>query len=323
MAAAGQRRAALEAARGAALAVHAAAGLAACTSRESVRMMRAAEGLCRAAVAVLSAQVLAEPASAQAAVPPPRWRRRRARRAASAVQGGEGGGAAAAVGTGAGSQGKADSDVRFTSPTSPSTMTPWSPLGGALPSEEVEKVPSDDEADEVAPRGSQDSHGLPPWMAFRPPPPVDAAQVVDFVATLPGAQLREAEEGAMQHESSTEEEEAVGSDILGGESLAAEPQGGLEVSDELIEQHTEGEAAQLMEMLATLQGALQRTTCSIRTDDAADKVRAVELVGRLEEAAMRAYLGPEGPSFAGASALLKSLLLEVEEFESDGGGAGA
>ena len=63
----GELRAALEAARAASLAVHAAAGLAAPCSRQAVRLLRAAEGLVRSAVAVLS--VLPPPQPAPAAAP--------------------------------------------------------------------------------------------------------------------------------------------------------------------------------------------------------------------------------------------------------------
>ena len=78
--------------------VHAAAGLAA-PSREAVRLLRAAEGLCRAAVASLAAVESASsgpPASVSAAAR--RRRRRRGRRSGAAVSGGAEGGDAVADG---------------------------------------------------------------------------------------------------------------------------------------------------------------------------------------------------------------------------------
>ncbi|CAK0797485.1 unnamed protein product [Prorocentrum cordatum] len=85
--AAGLRRAE-EAARGALLAAHAAAGLAAEHSRDGVRLLRAAEGLLRAAVAGLRSPAAEPPAPVPgAAAAPARRRRRRGR-------GGRGGGAA-------------------------------------------------------------------------------------------------------------------------------------------------------------------------------------------------------------------------------------
>ena len=72
---------ALEAARGASLAAHAAAGLAACaTEREATRLLRAAEGLCRAATALLVQRPAAPPAPQPAAATAAPRRRRRARR---------------------------------------------------------------------------------------------------------------------------------------------------------------------------------------------------------------------------------------------------
>ena len=80
------QRTAMEAARGALLAVHAAAGLSAGANlSEATRICRAAEGLLRTAVAALSAPPRTPAAAAQAVAPPetaPRRRRRpRARRA--------------------------------------------------------------------------------------------------------------------------------------------------------------------------------------------------------------------------------------------------
>eukprot|EP00974_Lingulodinium_polyedra_P088620 8593849-Lingulodinium_polyedra.AAC.1 len=86
----GQRRRALDAARAAVLAAHAASGLAAAQSREATRLLRSAEGLCRAAAAVLAAPAPAPsaPATAEAAAAPLRRRRPR-RRAARAEAGGQ------------------------------------------------------------------------------------------------------------------------------------------------------------------------------------------------------------------------------------------
>ncbi|CAK0822681.1 unnamed protein product [Prorocentrum cordatum] len=67
MSAAPDRRAALAAARGATQAVHAAAGLARGTG--AVRLLRSAEGICRAAVAKLEAELRAPPAAEK--TPPP------------------------------------------------------------------------------------------------------------------------------------------------------------------------------------------------------------------------------------------------------------
>jgi len=74
--------AALDAARGAGLAMHAASGLSAGVSREATRLLRAAEGLCRAAVATLAAAASepAAPPGAAGAGAPQRRRRPRARR---------------------------------------------------------------------------------------------------------------------------------------------------------------------------------------------------------------------------------------------------
>ena len=80
----------LEAARAARLTVHAASAL--CGARPDVaRALRAAEGLCRAAVALLAAEPPAELLTAPLAPPsgpPRRRRRRRGRRAAAAAGGG-------------------------------------------------------------------------------------------------------------------------------------------------------------------------------------------------------------------------------------------
>ena len=79
----GRRRApALEAARGALMALHAAAGLATGAScQDAVRLLRAAEGLCRAAVATLAATPSPTTSSSPAGAPAaPRPRRRRGRR---------------------------------------------------------------------------------------------------------------------------------------------------------------------------------------------------------------------------------------------------
>ena len=68
----------LEAARAASLAVHSAAGLSLATSRDAARLLRAAEGLCRAAVAVLASEPKThtdEPSARQ-----PRRRRPRGKR---------------------------------------------------------------------------------------------------------------------------------------------------------------------------------------------------------------------------------------------------
>ena len=71
---------AVEASRGALLAAHAACGLAAGHFREGVRLLRAAEGLLRAAVAALSApEVAPAPAPAGGSAAPRRRRRRRGR----------------------------------------------------------------------------------------------------------------------------------------------------------------------------------------------------------------------------------------------------
>ena len=72
----------MDAARGAGLAVHAAAGLSAGVSREATRLLRAAEGLCRAAIASLTVVSLAPDALPHAADAgaPQRRRRPRARR---------------------------------------------------------------------------------------------------------------------------------------------------------------------------------------------------------------------------------------------------
>lgn len=76
---AADRRNALEAARGAVLAVHAAAGLAMGPSTESSRLLRAAEGLVRAAIAALASPPSVPPPAAPAAGSPPSRRRRRPR----------------------------------------------------------------------------------------------------------------------------------------------------------------------------------------------------------------------------------------------------
>jgi len=69
----------IEAVRAALMVVHSAAGLTlSSTSRDATRMMRAAEGLCRAAVAVL--QQPSTPSTASPEVRPPRRRRPRARK---------------------------------------------------------------------------------------------------------------------------------------------------------------------------------------------------------------------------------------------------
>eukprot|EP00959_Pyramimonas_sp_CCMP1952_P031844 668103-Pyramimonas_sp.AAC.1 len=69
-------RAMLEAARGAVLATHAAAGLAG-GQREAVRLIRAAEGLLRTAVAVLATPRAPAPPQPAADAPPAAPRRRR------------------------------------------------------------------------------------------------------------------------------------------------------------------------------------------------------------------------------------------------------
>ena len=77
------RNAALEASRGASLAVHSAAGLSLATSRDAARLLRAAEGLCRAAVAILKApitHVLPQPTEGPPAKQQQPPRRRRCRR---------------------------------------------------------------------------------------------------------------------------------------------------------------------------------------------------------------------------------------------------
>ena len=74
------KRSALEASRGAGLAVHSAAGLALTHSRGAARLLRAAEGLCRAAVAILGTTGVSLPTSQPAEAPaarPPRRRRPR------------------------------------------------------------------------------------------------------------------------------------------------------------------------------------------------------------------------------------------------------
>ena len=78
------RRVAVDAARGSLIAIHAAAGLSGAQSREATRLLRAAEGLVRAAVAVMAAPV--SPVQPPAAAPQPaapRRRRPRKRRAAA------------------------------------------------------------------------------------------------------------------------------------------------------------------------------------------------------------------------------------------------
>ena len=81
-----ERKLSLEAARAAVLAVHSAAGLA-LQFKNGLRLLRAAEGLCRSAVAVLSAQPAPSASDADvekaAAAPPRRHRRRRRRTGAS------------------------------------------------------------------------------------------------------------------------------------------------------------------------------------------------------------------------------------------------
>ena len=81
-----ERKLSLEAARAAVLAVHSAAGLA-LPFKNGLRLLRAAEGLCRSAVAVLSAQPAPSASDADvekdAAAPPRRRRRRRRRTGAS------------------------------------------------------------------------------------------------------------------------------------------------------------------------------------------------------------------------------------------------
>ncbi|CAK0831491.1 unnamed protein product [Prorocentrum cordatum] len=67
-----------DAARGALLAAHAASGLAACHSRAGVRMLRAAEGLLRAAIVELGSKAVPPPSPA-AAAPSPRRQRPRGR----------------------------------------------------------------------------------------------------------------------------------------------------------------------------------------------------------------------------------------------------
>ena len=77
---------ALEASRGALMAAHAAGGLAASHSREGVRLLRAAEGLLRAAVAVLSSPMAAPaPEPAKESEAPRRRRRPRGRGKAGAA----------------------------------------------------------------------------------------------------------------------------------------------------------------------------------------------------------------------------------------------
>ena len=87
-----------EAARGACLAVHSAATLALAQSREAARLLRAAEGLCRAAVAVLGAAPTvrkdtapAAPAAGEPGKGTSRSARRRRRQAASAAMAARGG----------------------------------------------------------------------------------------------------------------------------------------------------------------------------------------------------------------------------------------
>ena len=78
------RRVAADAARGSLIAIHAAAGLSGVHSREATRLLRAAEGLVRTAVAIMGAPV--SPVQPPAAAPQPaapRRRRPRKRRAAA------------------------------------------------------------------------------------------------------------------------------------------------------------------------------------------------------------------------------------------------
>ena len=80
---------ALEAARGAALAVHAAAGLSSGVEREAARLLRAAEGIVRAAVACLASAPDPIPTAAteaEAAAAPRRRRRPRGRRGRTAEE---------------------------------------------------------------------------------------------------------------------------------------------------------------------------------------------------------------------------------------------
>ena len=82
---------AVEAARAAVLALHAAAGLSMSASREGTRLLRAAEGLCRAAVAVLTAPgpepPPLTPTVVAPAAAPQRRRRPRGRRGRAAGKG--------------------------------------------------------------------------------------------------------------------------------------------------------------------------------------------------------------------------------------------
>ena len=76
----GTMLAALDAARGASLAAHSSAGLALPVSREAARLLRTAEGLCRAAAAILRTTSLQlPPAEAAPAAPRPRRRPRGSR----------------------------------------------------------------------------------------------------------------------------------------------------------------------------------------------------------------------------------------------------
>ena len=102
------RRVAIQAARGAALAVHSAAGVAMQVSKEAERLLRAAEGLTRAAAAVLASTTSVFPKDTSAArgkktveptpaqkdaeneiVPTGRTRRRRRRKRGKAGDGGD------------------------------------------------------------------------------------------------------------------------------------------------------------------------------------------------------------------------------------------